>query len=56
LGTEPFRRFEKSQSREFWDSQPQCLHGNLPPEANLVRERVRCGNASILGRKIAKNV
>jgi hypothetical protein len=27
-----------NQSQRVWDSQPQCLHGNLPQDANLVRE------------------
>jgi hypothetical protein len=33
--TEQFRGLAESQSRELSVSQPQCLHGNLPPEANL---------------------
>jgi hypothetical protein len=51
LMTERFRRFEISQQGEFWISQPQCPYGNLPPEANIVRERVRQNNPSILAGK-----
>jgi hypothetical protein len=31
----------KDHSTEFWDSQPQCLHESLLPEADRERERER---------------
>jgi hypothetical protein len=53
--TEQFRRLEKSNPREFWDSPAQCPCGNLPPEANLVRKMLRQGNFRAKRKKTAKN-
>jgi hypothetical protein len=30
----------KYHSLEFWNTQPQCLHGNLSPQVDLKRDRV----------------
>jgi hypothetical protein len=41
METEQFKIFEKSQLREFWDSQQQCPYQSLP--THLVVERKRDG-------------
>jgi hypothetical protein len=41
----------KYNSPESFKTPSKCLHGNLPSEANLVRERVRQDNARIPHRK-----
>jgi hypothetical protein len=37
--TDQPRGFENSQHREFWNSQPQCPCGRLPPEIKIERKR-----------------